>query len=139
MVRGCSHYLPIFCNVIHLVGIIGIACPDKSPLLSFVSLMGAAIARSNSVVVVPSEKYPLLALDLYQVKRISKCKANILNCVIDSRSLKPVIFLEVLSTFSPAPEIMFLSILLSIKMLMQCGILDLRRDPSLWSTPQQVQ
>ena len=49
------------------VGVIGIACPDKSPLLSFVSLIGAGIARSNSVVVIPSEKYPLLALDLYQV------------------------------------------------------------------------
>lgn len=49
------------------VGVIGIACPDTSPLLSFVSLVGAAVARSNSVVVVPSEKYPLLALDMYQV------------------------------------------------------------------------
>ena len=49
------------------VGVIGIACPDQSPLLSFVSLIGAGIARSNSVVVIPSEKYPLLALDLYQV------------------------------------------------------------------------
>ena len=44
--------------------------------------MGAAIARSNSVVVVPSEKYPLLALDLYQVKKRTKCKANLLNCVM---------------------------------------------------------
>ena len=50
------------------VGVIGIACPDSAPLLSFVSLFGAAIARSNSVVVVPSEKYPLLALDMYQVR-----------------------------------------------------------------------
>ena len=46
---------------------IGIACPDNNPLLSFVSLFGAAIARSNSVVIVPSEKYPILALDMYQV------------------------------------------------------------------------
>ena len=54
------------------VGVIGIACPDTSPLLSFVSLIGAAVARSNSVVVVPSEKYPLLALDMYQVtQRVS--------------------------------------------------------------------
>ena len=50
------------------VGVIGISCPDSSPLLSFVSLFGAAIARSNSVVIVPSEKYPLLALDMYQVR-----------------------------------------------------------------------
>ena len=49
------------------VGVIGVACPDKAPLLSFVSLFGAAIARSNSVVIVPSEKYPVLALQMYQV------------------------------------------------------------------------
>lgn len=49
------------------VGVVGIACPDESPLLSFVSLLAPAIARANSVVIVPSEKYPLLALDMYQV------------------------------------------------------------------------
>ena len=49
------------------VGVLAVACPDESPLLSFVSLVAAAIARANSVVVVPSEKYPLLALDMYQV------------------------------------------------------------------------
>lgn len=49
------------------VGVIGIACPDKDPLLGFISLVAPAIARANSVVVVPSEKYPLLALDMYQV------------------------------------------------------------------------
>ena len=54
------------------VGVIGISCPDTSPLLSFVSLFGAAIARSNSVVIVPSEKYPILALDMYQVRRSSE-------------------------------------------------------------------
>ena len=34
---------------------------------SFISLIGPAIARSNSVVIVPSEKHPLPALALYQV------------------------------------------------------------------------
>ena len=49
------------------VGVIAIACPDEFPLLGFVSLFAPAIARSNSVVIVPSEKFPVLALDLYQV------------------------------------------------------------------------
>jgi len=89
------------------MGIIGIACPDKSPLLSCVSLMGAAIARSNSVVIVPSEKYPLLALDLYQVKLILDLVHHKL---IDDRSLKQVIFLEGLSTSYPAQETIFPSI-----------------------------
>ena len=51
--------------------IIGIACPDDSPLLSFVSLFAPAIARANSVIVVPSEKYPILALDMYQAQYIN--------------------------------------------------------------------
>ena len=34
-------------------------------------IFGAAIARSNSVVIVPSEKYPVLALQMYQVTRRS--------------------------------------------------------------------
>ena len=45
----------------------GIACPDNAPLLSFISLLAPAIARANSVIIVPSEKYPILALDMYQV------------------------------------------------------------------------
>ena len=49
------------------VGVIGIACPDEMPLLGFVSLMAPAIARGNTVVMIPSQKYPLSATDLYQV------------------------------------------------------------------------
>ena len=41
------------------VGVIGIACPDESPLLAFV--------KGNTTVIIPSEKYPLSATDLYQV------------------------------------------------------------------------
>ena len=48
-------------------GVIAIACPDEQPLLSFVSLFAPAIVRSNAVIIVPSEKNPLPALDFYQV------------------------------------------------------------------------
>jgi len=67
------------------VGVIGIACPDTSPLLSFVSLFGAAIARSNSVVMVPSEKYPLLALDMYQIFETSDLPGGVVNILSGSR------------------------------------------------------
>jgi len=66
------------------VGTIGIVCPDKSPLLAFVSLVGAAIARSNSVVVLPSEKFPLLALDLYQVLETSDLPGGVVNIITGS-------------------------------------------------------
>ena len=52
------------------VGVIGIACPDESPLLAFVSLFGVfapAVVRGNTIIIIPSEKYPLSATDLYQV------------------------------------------------------------------------
>ena len=46
---------------------VAIACPDDCPLLAFVSLVAPAVVRGNTVIVVPSEKYPLSAADLYQV------------------------------------------------------------------------
>ncbi|MGO4843910.1 aldehyde dehydrogenase family protein, partial [Rhizobiaceae sp. 2RAB30] len=39
-------------------GVMGIACPQTMPLLSFVSLVMPAIAMGNRVVVVPSETQP---------------------------------------------------------------------------------
>ena len=49
------------------VGVVGIACPDENPLLSFISLFAPAVARGNVVVIIPSEKYPLVAMNMYQV------------------------------------------------------------------------
>ena len=55
------------------VGVIGIACPDESPLLAFVSLFAPAVVRGNTIIIVPSEKYPLSATDLYQVSGGGVC------------------------------------------------------------------
>lgn len=63
------------------VGVIGIICPDEHPLLSFVSLMAPAISRGNTVVMVPSENYPLLATDFYQVLDTSDVPAGVVNIV----------------------------------------------------------
>ena len=49
------------------VGVLGIVCPDEYPLLGFVSLMAPAIARGNTVVMIPSQTHPLSATDFYQV------------------------------------------------------------------------
>jgi aldehyde dehydrogenase (NAD+) len=67
------------------VGVIGIACPDENPLLSFVSLMAPAIARGNTVVLIPSEKYPLGATDFYQVLDTSDVPAGVVNIVTGDR------------------------------------------------------
>lgn len=46
---------------------VGVILPSSKPILSLVSLMGAAVAMGNAVVMVPSEKYPLPALEFIQV------------------------------------------------------------------------
>jgi aldehyde dehydrogenase (NAD+) len=67
------------------IGVIGIACPDDAPLLGFVSLMGPAIARGNTVVMIPSEKYPLSATDFYQVLDTSDVPPGVVNIVTGAR------------------------------------------------------
>lgn len=67
------------------IGVIGIACPDRYPLLAFVSLMAPAIARGNTVVMLPSEKHPLSATDFYQVLDTSDVPPGVVNIVTGDR------------------------------------------------------
>ncbi|MCC6905487.1 MAG: aldehyde dehydrogenase family protein [Anaerolineae bacterium] len=67
------------------IGVIGIACPDEQPLLGFVSLLAPAIARGNTVVILPSEKYPLCGTDFYQVLETSDVPAGVVNIVTGCR------------------------------------------------------
>jgi len=67
------------------VGVIGIACPDEYPLLGFVSLMAPAIARGNTVVMIPSERFPLSATDFYQVLDTSDVPGGVVNIVTGDR------------------------------------------------------
>ena len=67
------------------IGVIGIACPDEAPLLAFVSLLGAAIARGNTVVMIPSSTAPLAATDFYQVFDTSDLPAGVVNIVTGNR------------------------------------------------------
>ncbi|CAN7203641.1 aldehyde dehydrogenase family protein [Mesorhizobium sp. LjRoot246] len=63
------------------VGVVGIVAPDASPLLGLISLVAPALAMGNTVVAVPSERYPLLATDLYQVIEYSDIPAGAINIV----------------------------------------------------------
>lgn len=67
------------------IGVIGIACPDEMPLLGFISLMAPAIARGNTVVMIPSQKYPLSATDFYQVLDTSDVPGGVVNIVTGDR------------------------------------------------------
>ncbi len=63
------------------VGTIGILAPEEAPLLGLLSLLLPAIAMGNTVVAVPSEKYPLILGDLYQVFDTSDLPGGVVNLV----------------------------------------------------------
>jgi aldehyde dehydrogenase (NAD+) len=67
------------------IGVIGMGCPEESPLLGLVSLIGPAIAVGNTVVVVPSERAPLAATDFYQVLETSDLPAGVVNIVTGAK------------------------------------------------------
>ncbi|GLS30052.1 aldehyde dehydrogenase (NAD+) [Mesorhizobium albiziae] len=63
------------------VGVVGVVAPDEAPLLALISLVAPALAMGNTVVAVPSARYPLLATDLYQVIEYSDLPAGAINIV----------------------------------------------------------
>ncbi len=67
------------------IGTLGIVCPDESPLLGFVTLMAYAVAAGNTSVIVPSERYPLLATDFYQILETSDLPGGVVNIVTGKR------------------------------------------------------
>jgi aldehyde dehydrogenase (NAD+) len=69
------------------IGVMGLACPDEGPLLGFISCVAPAIAMGNTVVVVPSERYPLSATDFYQVLDTSDLPGGVVNIVTGGRDL----------------------------------------------------
>ncbi len=69
------------------VGVIGIACPDEAPLLAFVSLLAPAVARGNTVIVIPSDKHPLTAIDFYQVLQTSDVPPGVINIITGERDV----------------------------------------------------
>ncbi|MEE8371350.1 MAG: aldehyde dehydrogenase family protein [Sphingomonadales bacterium] len=67
------------------LGIIAIASPDETPLLSFISLMAPAVAMGNRVVMLPGDLTPLIATDFYQVLETSDVPAGVVNIVTANR------------------------------------------------------
>ena len=63
------------------IGTVGIICPNERPLLGLLSLVLPVLAAGNTAVVVPSEKYPLIVGDLYQVFDTSDLPGGAVNMV----------------------------------------------------------
>ena len=63
------------------IGKMGIICPREAPLLGFISLVMPALSMGNTVIAVPSEAYPLIAGDLYQLFDTSDVPGGAVNIV----------------------------------------------------------
>ena len=63
------------------IGVLGIVCPNESPLLGFISTVFPAIAMGNRVVVIPSETAPFSATDFYQILETSDVPAGTVNII----------------------------------------------------------
>jgi aldehyde dehydrogenase (NAD+) len=74
------------------IGVLGLVAPSEAPLLGFLSLVLPAVAMGNPVVAIPSERWPLLATDLYQVLDTSDVPGGVVNIVTGARKeLAPVL------------------------------------------------
>jgi len=63
------------------IGTVGVICPAEAPLLGFLSLVLPLLSVGNTVIAVPSEKYPLIAADLYQLFDTSDLPNGAVNIV----------------------------------------------------------
>ena len=73
--------------------VIGIIAPEEAGLLGVVSTVMPAIAMGNTVVVVPSQHYALLATDFYQVLDTSDLPGGVINIVTGN----PEVLTEILA------------------------------------------
>ncbi len=81
---GAVHNVPIRGVALAMnepVGVIGLICPDESPLLGLISIMAPVIAMGNTCVLVPSNAFPLAATDFYQVLDTSDLPGGVVNIV----------------------------------------------------------
>ena len=63
------------------LGTVGVICPREAPLLGFLSVVMPLLAMGNTVIAVPSETYPLITGDLYQLFDTSDLPGGAVNLV----------------------------------------------------------
>jgi aldehyde dehydrogenase (NAD+) len=63
------------------LGVLGIVCGDVAPLAAMVALLAPALALGNAIVLVPSARWPLAAIDWYALLETSDVPAGVVNIV----------------------------------------------------------
>ena len=90
------------------IGTAGVLCPAEAPLLGFVSTVMPLVAMGNVVVAIPSERYPLVMGDLYQVFETSDLPGGVSIWSADARRNCCAYWR-------------------SMRIWMRCGVLEMRR------------
>jgi aldehyde dehydrogenase (NAD+) len=78
--RGVTLALP------EAVGVMGLIAPTHQPLISTIAIIAPAIAMGNRVVLVASDRYPSIALELVQVLETSDIPAGVVNIVVGPKA-----------------------------------------------------
>jgi aldehyde dehydrogenase (NAD+) len=81
---GAVHHVPIRGVALAMnepIGVLALGCPERFPLLGFISLVAPAIAVGNTVIVSPSEAHPLAATDFYSILETSDLPGGVVNIV----------------------------------------------------------
>jgi aldehyde dehydrogenase (NAD+) len=128
---GAVHSVPIRGVSIAMnepIGVIGIACPDEYPLLGLISLVGPAIATGNTVVVVPSQTYPLAATDFYSVLETSDVPAGVVNIVTGDRDALS----KVLSDHDDVDAMWYFGTADGVKMVELASASNMKRTWATW-------
>jgi aldehyde dehydrogenase (NAD+) len=94
---GAVHSVPIRGVAMAMnepIGVIGVAAPETSPLLGFISLVAPLVATGNTVVALPSEAHPLAATDFYSVLETSDVPAGVINIVTGAKDALSFVLAE---------------------------------------------
>jgi acyl-CoA reductase-like NAD-dependent aldehyde dehydrogenase len=67
-------------------GVAGIVCPDDAPLLALVSRVAPAIVSGNTVVVLASERWPLVSVTLAEALATSDVPGGVVNILTGRRA-----------------------------------------------------
>ena len=86
------------------IGVIGITIPDEFPFLAFISRIAPALAYGNSIIVIPSEKYPLSISPFIEIIRAGDIPTGAIQIVFG----KKMELASVLSQHSDVDGINFL-------------------------------
>ena len=78
--RGVTMALP------EAIGVLAQIAPEEKPLLSTISLIAPAISMGNRVVLIPSQRYASVALELVQTFETSDIPPGVINIITGNKS-----------------------------------------------------